>query len=217
MGKLLNGPNGPVVGKVGGNVSYMLNGQNVIRIHARGKKKKLKSLSVKQQSNCQQMSVINQFFEELKPLLKVGFSLEAEGTTQNYHNVAISINKPNALKGEFPNIEMDYPKVLFSSGNLPLPSTIEVNLDGNNVIYSWATDQGAEGISSEDQAMILVYFPEAKDSIYFCYSSMRSEGQKIIPIPDYLLGKAMETYISFISDDRTRIATSRYMGRIDII
>ncbi|MGY4386607.1 hypothetical protein ACVWYN_003662 [Pedobacter sp. UYP24] len=215
MGILLNGPNGPVIGKVGANVSYMLNGRNVIRIHPNKGKRNVKSLSLKQQANCMQMSVINELFEELKPLLKVGFSAAAAGTAKNYHNIATALNKPGALKGEFPNIEIDYQKLLISIGNLPLPSTTAVDLDGDNLIFSWSTDQNEVGISPQDQAMILVFFPENKESISFCYSSMRSEGQKIIALPDYLSGKVMETYLSFVSDDRTRVATSLYMGRIN--
>jgi len=63
MGKLLNGPQGQVNGLVGNNISYVLNGQNVIRIRSR-KKIKLKNLSVKQKANCQKLTVIKGWFRK---------------------------------------------------------------------------------------------------------------------------------------------------------
>lgn len=37
--------------------------------------------------------------------LKVGFSIAAQGTTKNYHNMATAYNRKNALKGGSKRIE----------------------------------------------------------------------------------------------------------------
>jgi len=56
------------------------------------------------------MKVINEFFSGMKQLLKTGFGPEARGTTKNYQNLANEYNKPNALKGYLPDVEIDYSK-----------------------------------------------------------------------------------------------------------
>ncbi|WP_288882394.1 DUF6266 family protein [Pedobacter panaciterrae] len=66
--------------------------------------------TIKQLNNRQQMKVINEFFSGMKQLLKTGFGPEARGTTKNYQNLAIEYNKPNALKGYLPDVEIDYSK-----------------------------------------------------------------------------------------------------------
>ncbi|MDB5020478.1 MAG: hypothetical protein JWQ28_1605, partial [Pedobacter sp.] len=42
----------------------------------------------------------------------------------------------------------------------------------------------------------------------------RNSGQDFLKIHPSYADKAMEIYISFVSDDRTRVATSMYLGRL---
>ena len=114
MGKLLSGISGGFTGKVGANIGYVLNGQNIVRAlpHVNHRR------TAGQKANSQKMTVVNKFFYHMSALLKVGFSIAARGTTKNYYNLAVSYNKKYALKGEYPEIEMDYPNVLISQGSL---------------------------------------------------------------------------------------------------
>jgi hypothetical protein len=210
MGKLLSGISGGFTGKVGANIGYVLNGQNIVRAlpHVNPHR------SERQKANSQKMTVVNKFFYYMKPLLKVGFNIAAIGTTKNYYNLAVSYNKKYALKGEYPDIEMDYPNVLISQGSL-LPAinpVVEVVPEG--LRFSWDQAHSDDSHRNNDQVMLLAYAPVSGKIRVIRYGAERYEGSETLHIIDDMLSEPVETYISFINDERTAVATSIYTGRI---
>jgi hypothetical protein len=210
MGKLLNGISGGFSGKVGPNIGYVVNGQNLVRAlpHVNHNR------TERQKANSQKMTVVNEFLYYMSALLKVGFSIAARGTTKNYYNLAVSYNKKYALKGEYPDIEMDYPNVLISQGSL-LPAinpVVEVVPEG--LKFSWDQAHSDDIHRHNDQVVLLVYAPGSGKVRIIRYGAERSEGFETIHIVDDMLSEPVETYISFINDERTAVATSIYTGRI---
>ena len=214
MGKLLNGPQGHVTGLVGNNISYILNGQNVIRVKT-GKIIKLKNRSIPQKANCQKLTVVNKMFREILPLLKAGFTNAAQGTTNNYHNLAMSYNKLNALKNEYPHIRLDYPMFKFSSGTLLMPLLNTATLTADAIRIDWSFAPRDTGVHASDQTMILLHFPKKHESFPFTYGQERQSKMQLIPLPEEYLTSRIEVYLSFVSADRTRVATSIYLGRLN--
>lgn len=210
MGKLPKGVMGPLIGKVGGITGYLLHGENVTRALPAIKRKAVG----RQRDNCQRMAVLNDFFYHMKYFLKAGFHVAAAGTNKNYYNLAIIHNKSKAVKGEFPDMEMDYPKVIFSYGKLEGAINPRVTLAADGLSFNW--DTTPEMQYNLDQVMILVYLPELKKSIGMVSGARRPAGTEFLPVPsaDYLKSP-MEVYISFTSDDRQDVAISQYIGRIN--
>jgi hypothetical protein len=214
MGKLLNGPQGQVTGLVGNNISYILNGQNVIRIKA-SKTRKLKNMSLSQKSNCQKLKVINSMFKDILPLLKAGFTSSAQGTRWNYHNLAMSYNKLHALKNEYPRIKLNYSEFRISSGDLPMPLLNTATLTTDGIRIDWSFAPRDTGVHASDQTMILLHFPQRGESFSFIYGQERQTKTQLIPLPDEYRTSKIEAYLSFVSADRTRVATSIYLGRLN--
>lgn len=214
MGKLLNGPQGQVIGSVGNTVSYVVGGQNVIRAKAK-KKKKLNKYSRAQKANLHKMTVINAFFESILPILKVGFQNEAFGTRHNYHNLATSYNKKHALKGEYPNMEIDYPKAKISSGPLAMPLISSVALVPEGVEFNWTYSHYQPGAKAGDQTVVLLFFPDLQQSLLFIYGHLRSSEKETILLPEEYLSLRIEPYLFFTSGDRTLVSDSIYLGRIN--
>jgi hypothetical protein len=214
MGKLLSGLYGQLSGLVGNNVSYNLNGKNVTRMKS-GRTIKFKNLSPDQKANCYKMEVTNDFFRDILPLLKAGFSNKAYGTTLNYHNLATSYNKINALKGAYPNFEMDYPQVRFSSGELPMPLLNTLVLTDEGIEIGWTYSNMETGVSCTDQTMVLLHFPDLKESMYIIYGVERNLKKQLILLPEEFHTSRLEAYLSFTSDDRKKVATSIYLGRLN--
>lgn len=211
MGKLPNGAFGPLIGTTGPLTGYMLNGQNIVKSlpHPSNKKR-----SENQKTNAQCMSVVNEFLKCIQPLLTVGFSLKAKNTTKNYYNVAVSYNKKYATKGEYPNVEIDYPNVLIGMGNLLPAINPRVELVPEGLKFSWDQADGSDSDRDNDQVTLLAYIPGSKSQRYVRYGVERSAGSTILHIKDDMINEPMETYISFVNDDRTAVATSIYIGRI---
>lgn len=211
MGKLPNGIFGGLVGTTGALTGYMLNGQNIVKAlpHPSNKPR-----SKGQKTNAQRMTVVNDFCRLLSPLLMVGFRMAAKNTTKNFYNIAVSYNKKYATKGEYPNVEMDYPNILISVGNLLPAINPSVELVPEGIKFSWDQADGSDPDRDNDQVSLLAYIPGAEGQRYVRYGVERSAGSTILHIKDNMLNKPMETYISFINDDRTQVATSIYTGRI---
>lgn len=210
MGKLPQGILGPVIGSIGNVTGYMLNGQNVTRI----KDRKITRFTENQLANQQRMTVLNEFFGFMGSFLKAGFGAAAQGTTKNYHNLATAYNKKNALMGEYPNIGIDYPKALLSTGVLTGAQNPVVEAAAKGLKFSWDLyDVAAE--RGEDQVMMLAFGTVSKQVESILYGPKRIEGEAILPINPKMMREPLATYISFISPDRLHVSNSYYTGKIE--
>ncbi|SMD11568.1 DUF6266 family protein [Pedobacter nyackensis] len=200
---------GAANGKIFNLVSYPLKGQQVVR----GIGKSRKPLTDKQLNNKLQMKVIMDFFRAMDTLLRTGFNPKANGTTKNYHNLAIAYNKPNALKGFYPDVEVDYSKIIISVGDLPQPVNPKVEWVETGLKFTW----NAENMTwpyNRDQVMLLAYAPAIKKHVFFNSGARRMEGQDILKMNPAMRNQLLEVYISFVSDDRLRAANSLYLGQV---
>lgn len=204
MGKLANGIFGGVNGKVGNLIGYNLNGQQVVRTIGINNK----PLSEKQLNNRLQMKVIMQFFHQMDTLIRTGFSPKAKNTTKNYHNLAIAYNKPNALTGFYPNVAIDFSKIIISVGELEQPKIIKATLTDNQVEFTW------ESTKNTDQVVLLAYAPATKQMVFEASGAKRAIGKEILNLKPGMENVTLALYISFVSNDRLKVANSLYLGTL---
>ena len=175
--------------------------------------KSSKPLTPARKANCEKMTVVNHFLQPALPFIKIGFRFEAAGTNRNAYNEAVSYNKMNALQGEYPNISMDYSKVLVSKGSLPVVKQPQIERTEQGILFTWDTSN----IPTEqnyDRAMLLVSYPEMGEMNYLPSGSMRIEGKDLVPVDWAYKDAHMEAYISFINPDGTKVSDSVYVGSI---
>lgn len=214
MGILKNGIFNDITGKVGNLISYKILGKTVVRTAGAN----TKAPSLKQLACRQEMAVVNTFTRSINLFINVSFKTAAKMANMYPQNKAVSYNKKHALKGVYPNIEMDYEKALVSMGNLPplmLPE-VEITLQGLN--FTWNPNAWIPWPRCNDQVMLLAYFPEIVHEPNACFvlsGAKRSAGSDDLKLPAPLLGKTMEIYIAVVSDDRTQVSTSQYLGRLN--
>jgi hypothetical protein len=204
MGKLLQGPFGAATGKIGNIVSYVLNGKNVFRRIGKSKHKPSKA----QLASRQGFKAVNEFLHPLKGFINLGFMFEKGGTTQNQHNVATSYNMLNALKDDYPNIEIDYSKVIVSKGTLPAAATPTALTTSSNVTISWSYLSDRDFAFRNDRAMVLFFYPGTKSAIYFLSGAERSSGMQNFEIAENETNGKPMIYISFFAEDRLSVSDS---------
>ncbi|MBB2148607.1 DUF6266 family protein [Pedobacter gandavensis] len=204
-----NGPQGHLNGKVGNLVFYMLNGQPVVRLIGRkGKPSKL------QLANYQAMEVTMKLLNRVGSFIKLGYGLQAKGTVHNAHNLATSYHKKEALKGEYPNISIDYSKVMLSKGVMPETKDLKIEKVDGGLEISWDPKHYDE-LRHNDSVMVMICTPEAKRDQDYLNVARRSEGKCFIPMYEEALNQQIEPYISFISADGERISDSVYLGNLN--
>jgi hypothetical protein len=91
------------------------------------------------------------------------------GTDKNEYNEAVSYNKKNAIQGAYPNISLDYTKVLVSMGDLPVAVNPVINqtAKADEIEFNWevTADLPIQRYTN-DRAMLMLYFPELKLTFY---------------------------------------------------
>jgi hypothetical protein len=188
-----NGPHGKVSGKLGKLVFYDLNGVNVARVNGVNKA----PASINQLVVRQRMEVISLLLSLSNAFIKVGFLSSIKGTNRNQHNEATSYNLKNALKGTYPNIEIDYPKVLLSDGPLDAPINVRLQKSTNAIELTWDMDPAGDGHAGENRSMVHVVFPVLNKSFTFFNEAKRSDGKFTQELPSEMLTSQVEVYLAF--------------------
>lgn len=212
MAKLTNGIFGGMTGKIANLVSYSLNGQQIIRGKAAPSNK---PATVNQLHNRHQMTLLSSFFNGMKGFLKTGFTPGATGTPKNYYNLAVKYNKPNALKGDYPDLTMAYDQVILSKGNLPGALNPLVTWVAQGLKFTWENLGGTHWSHAEDQVMLLAYNANKNKHFFVQNGAKRTKGWDILDIPALMRQEQFELYISFVSNDRSEVANSQYIGSIE--
>lgn len=202
------GPHGPLIGKVGNLVSYILNGQVVTRTVGHKRTKHSKD----QLANYQSMAVTMRLLKNMTTFINSSFEIEARGTVKNQHNLATSYNKKQALKGEYPNISVDYSKVVLSYGDMEIAQNLKMVKTNTGIQISWDTQEGL----AHDMVMILVYQPVDGTSRNYINACRRDAGNHFIPFEEEeRLQEQLEVYICFKSANGKRISNSVYLGNLN--
>ncbi|SHF09433.1 DUF6266 family protein [Pedobacter caeni] len=206
MAKAANGPLGSLNGKINNLVFYMLKGQHICRtIGDPGKP------SINQLANRQEMSVTMRMVSSIREFISVSFDLEAQGTVKNAHNLATSYIKKKALKGQYPNLSVDYSKVELSHGTLAGATDLKLEKREKGVQISWNTKG-----RYDDIVMILLYHPLKRTATSRINASRRDAGTCFIELDhDGFLDEPIEAYICFRAADGKEISDSVYLGNLN--
>jgi len=210
MGKLINGINGPIQGKVGTVHGSSRKGVPYLKGPY---KKRTKKISKKEKGNRNKFAD-SQFW--LKPLLEFvregfkGYTERVEGFI-----AAKSYLSKNAFEGDQPNIRINPALVKVSFGDLPLSNDIAVGLIAPGQLqFTWDGAPVAGG-SPKDQVMMLAYDIEHKLASYTTTGQFRSTGSDTLPIPTQK-GRTYHLYCAFNGVDRESRSHSVYMGAISV-
>jgi hypothetical protein len=211
MAILSNSTFGHPNGKIGDMVFYMLKGQMVCRkIGKQGKP------SINQLANYQAMQVTMDLVKPMKEFIRNSFEPEARGTVKNAHNLAVSYNKKQALQGEYPNISVDYSKVVLSYGELPGARDFSISKTEMGLIVNWNSESYDGGYDGDDILMIQLCFPLIKMGKSLLNASRRDAGSVFITLDEQRQVEGpIEAYACFKSADGKQISNSIYLGNIN--
>ncbi|WP_316815491.1 DUF6266 family protein [Pedobacter nyackensis] len=202
-----NGPGGHHRGRLGNIVYYVLNGKNVSRTIG----VRTKPFTDAQLKNQLLIKIRSELLRDLQDFIKTGFSIEAILASDNGFNMAVK-NNSDLVKGTFPELEIAFDQLLLSKGPLKPAQNWSVTLTSAGLDYKWDTDPQMAWPDSTDQVMLLAYFPVQRKVFYTLFGNTRFSGADSLEIPPSLIGKPMETYMSFISADRKQLSNSIHTG-----
>ena len=209
MGTLLNGINGPVIGKVGPVVGYMWKNKAVVRIKAGKSKKPLSPLQKQQHAK---FSLMNYFLNQLKPLLNITYGHLVENMMG--FNKAFSYNVKNAITLNKPELTVDYARVMLGRGDLTNVMSAAVTPSLEKLLtFNWTDNSGTGSAKSTDQVFVAVYSEEENTWIYGLNLATRNTEHCTLDA-SRLSSKALQTYIGFIADDGKDVTDTLYTGMV---
>ena len=197
-------------GKLGKTVTYMLNGKMVQRFIGI----QTKPPSSKRLPGMQVTKIVNDFLHPVKAFIKIGFAAEGKKAMKNAYSVATSYTRLNAIKGEYPDQQIDFEKVLFTKGDLPVQEEAAAEIVEGGVRFSWNPALSHPLQKPHDRSIMLAYSIDTGDVFYQLNGNRRQVGSDIILVPMFNKIVRLETYLAFISSDQVRISNSCYLGQL---
>lgn len=161
------------------------------------------------------MTLMTSFLARLKKVIITGFKNET-AAGQSAMNIAVSYNLNNAITGISPDYTIDFPKLLLSKGNLPLPLLITATPEvGAKVNFEWqANYAGSDNGSDDDKATFIVYNETASQFIILTGVIERAELQYSMQLPPPFVGDTVHCYLCFVSANGKEVTNSKYVKEI---
>jgi len=212
MAKVISGLGMGLSGKLGNVIfSRQKDGTTTVRGYT---KPVFGPATLKQLANQQVMRITSGFMKQVKGFIKTGYELAADRANQNFNNLMVSHLRREAMIGTYPDLDIDYSKLLLTRGKLQMAADTTVVRDEQGISFSWNPETPETGMHFTDRVMMMAYFTAIKRAVYTVYGVQRQYGADHLVLRDIPSGSIADVYISFIADDRKQISNSVYLGKL---
>ncbi|MFD1630559.1 DUF6266 family protein [Pseudopedobacter beijingensis] len=212
MGRYNRGILGNFSGKVGTVIGSHWKGIDYMRSLPR---KSGKAPSESQLQQHLKFALAVHFNKPISALVNTGFGNLAKKRVSGY-NLAVQYTMKHAITGAFPNYELDYSKLVISSGSLaPVTDAVATSSAPKSLIISWENNAvGEHNAHADDKLMFLVYNPAKARYIFLIEGESRENESQEITVPLNFSGDEVEVYAAFISRDGNQVSDSAYVGKV---
>jgi hypothetical protein len=211
MAKFNDGINGPFKGKVGTVVGATWKGIPYIRSLP---DPRISAPTKGEMTNRTKWALSQSWLQPITQFVRIGwkgYSRKSEGFI-----AAKSYLMKYAFEKEADEVIINPALVKLSSGDLPLPVTIEATqLENSLVQFTWDTGFDSEKANNGDQIMMLAYNDEMRSAKVDVMGQLRKNGSDTLTLKAAAPG-TYHLYAAFISYDRTRQSDSVYLGSVVI-
>jgi len=212
MGKMFSGILGGFTGTVGTVIgSGNRKGDDLIRV----KSKRPRTSNTEGQANQRtKFGLVTGFMQPLNFLFKSSFKIQA-GDTMTPYNYACQYALKNAIRGEAPDFELDYSKIIVSQGFLSRETTAAAELVDGKVNFHWDDNSGSGKCTSTDKAVLLVYNADQSEVSYSIGAVTRGMKAGSLRLPYNHTGDTLLFYLFFQSaSDDTLVSSSHFLGSV---
>jgi hypothetical protein len=202
-----------IMGTFSGNIGTVTGASWKKKPYMRSKSRKTrKKASPAQLAVRAKFKLLGSFIASIGGFINITFKDDCIPATAR--NMAFTCNHIHAVTGDYPDLYLDFSQVLVSRGSLHNANNCKITPGINgSVIFEWTDNSGGPLANPDDRAILLIYCPEMKSSVYTMQGAARSNGRDIFHVPGFT-GKTIHTWMAFISSDKKYIASSIYTGEI---
>jgi len=197
-------------GKRGKTVTYELNGQEVQRtIGVRTTPPTISDLARREK-----MTIVNNLHQPVKEFLRTGYKIQGKRKRKTAYAMAVSYNITQAIAGTYPEFEIDFDKVLFSQGDLPVSEDVQVEVRETGLAFTWNPGLLKKGMKSNDSVLMLAYCAEKESAFFEVNGNRRSFGNDFLEVTAYHQQMTLEVYVAFESAEGKSISNSFHVGQV---
>ncbi|HQS52387.1 MAG TPA: DUF6266 family protein [Daejeonella sp.] len=211
MGTYKKGILGSFSGKVGTVVGSSWNGIEYMRSLPKPSSKTPTDLQMLQRAK---LGMATGFLQPISALINIGY--KGLAVRQTAFNVATSQLLAEAITGVYPDLTIDYPKVLISKGNLTGPWGPAATSASSKVNVTWQDNSASGTAKATDKAMLLVYNPDKSQYVFTTGGDDRSSLADSLDVPADFVGDTVHVWMAFISADKKAVSTSLYISEVVI-
>ena len=212
MAKYIPGVLGLISGKVGSLVYR--NHRGIGYVQSSPRKRKKRDVSLKVEIQRAKFKLAAGFVKTIASLVAISFSDSRIKTTSR--NSALSNVLQQAITGDYPDLRIEYSKVLMANGTLPLTVNPTATSTAPGVInFSWKDNTGWGKAKATDQP-ILIAFCEGLNACSFIVSDALRSAQMASLSAKLFSGQEVHTWISFLSENGKDVAISSYTGTVTV-
>ncbi len=211
MGTHKRGILGNFSGKVGTVVGSTWRGVWVMRGLTDTKRGKPNPAQQQQQAK---FTLMVKFLQPLSSL--VGLTYDTSPAEMSGFNKAFSDNIRNAITGAYPALVIDYSKVILSKGPLSNVNPVAAaSAVAGKLVFTWTDNSGGTALPT-DTAFVAAYSADLNRWIFAQNTAPRSAGTYSLDVTAFS-GKAVQTYIGFVSADGQSVSNSLFTGQVNIL
>lgn len=161
--------------------------------------------------------LVTGFLARLGDLIEQGFLPTKKATTPM--NAAVAYHLKNAITGATPHFNLDYTKMVFTTGRLesaengviatPAAKKISVTWDPTD-----DTDVAYKAIRDTDGALCITYCPLTDNILKTYFPSVRGKNQATITVTMAMTAKVNHVFLFFMTADKKTVSRSQYLGSV---
>jgi len=210
MAILRGGLFGNLSGKIGGLVFSTRNNQTEVRELPKKYEGPVTQTSLNLRAK---WKLLMEFLILFIPFIRIGYPKQPKQRMTAF-NLAISENYRYIIKGEYPNLEIDYSKVTLSKGRLDGLSSLKIDrIDGQTFDLKWSCSVKWYQYPTTDicdRIYCILFDPIDKFVIEVSGDAMRSDTHFLFSLPEEMAGKKIHMYVFLHSATKRVVSQTQY-------
>lgn len=220
MATFNQGIHGKFSGRVGNVVGSSWKGTGVMRIRPASVSNPRTPGQLNQRSR---FGIIARFVQANRDLIKAGFRPWATGITT--HNAAMSYNLTNALTGDYPDVSIDYSRIMLSRGSMAKVQNLSATFSAPDTLtLNWDNNTSDQNSQADNKLMVSLYDAETQAAIGYHAVAVRSAQTVDLLLPTDWAGKTVQVLAFFIAsasvgsvDAKNQVSDTTFGGAVALI
>lgn len=213
MARYKNGINGAFKGKVGQVVGVTWMGMEVMRSVPEAFTKAPTAAQLNQRRI---LAMVSSWLRPLKELIWIGFQYFATGKSPM--NSAVSFVMKQALTIENGHQQIDFPKVIFSRGELLISIIKDIIALVDAILHiKWDNVPASALNKDDDQATFILYNADKEKFATFKNVAQRGDKEAVLQLPANFAGDEIYGWMHYVNAKGDGISTTVYLGEITVV